>query len=275
MLNDISSLLLTIAGASASFVAILGGFVASKLIAINGERASCESHLEELKYEKMFYLEKKNMARNAMLEEDALSFIHNHLDDAVAGVNLEEIYKEDVPQVIQFEDLLPLWERAQIAKYLFDERLKEGNCEFNEYMIPYDLAEDLVEDLFSYRFLQMYASVGFSEYVGEYVPHLHGDWYERVKRESLEDNTKAMVLEIQETRYKEDLLKLQKPKGMKTGLLIFVLFSVFNIIIPLLLSVTAIPQEWNCIVAYVVIGMLAMGLSVTFCYLAKMLSWKK
>ena len=135
--------------------------------------------------------------------------------------------------------------------------------------------EDLVEDLFSYRFLQMYASVGFSEYVGEYVPHLYGDWYERVKRESLEDNTKAMVLEIQETRYKEDLLKLQKPKGMKTGLLIFVLFSVFNIIIPLLLSVTTIPQEWNCIVAYVVIVMLALGLSVTFCYLAKMLNWKK
>ena len=275
MLNDISSLLLTIAGASASFVAILGGFVASKLIAINGERSSCESHLEELKYEKMFYLEKKNMARNAMLEEDALSFIHNHLDDAVAGVDLEEINKEDVPQVIQLEDLLPLWERAQIAKYLFDERLKEGNYEFNEYMIPYDLAEDLVEDLFSYRFLQMYANVGFSEHVGEYVPHLYGDWYERVKRESLEDNTKAMVLEIQETRYKEDLLKLQKPKGMKTGLLIFVLFSVFNIIFPLLLSVTTIPQEWNCIVAYVVIGMLALGLSVTFCYLAKMLSWKK
>lgn len=30
MLNEISSLLLTIAGASASFVAILGGFIASK-----------------------------------------------------------------------------------------------------------------------------------------------------------------------------------------------------------------------------------------------------
>lgn len=275
MLNDISSLLLTVAGASASFVAILGGFIASKLIAINGDREACASHLEQLKYEKMFYLEKKGMARNAMLEEDALSFIHNHLDDAVAGVDLEAIYNEDVPHVIQFEELLPLWERAQLAKYLFDERLKEGNCEFNEYMIPYDLAEDLVEDLFAYRFLQMYASVGFSEYVGEYVPHLYGDWYERVKCESLEDNTKAMVLEIQETRYKEDLLKLQKPKGIKTGLLIFVLFSVFNIILPLFLSVTAIPQEWNSIVVYCVIGMLTLGLAITFCYLAKMLSWKK
>ena len=275
MLNDISSLLLTIAGASASFVAILGGFIASKLIAINGERESCKSHLEELKYEKMFYLEKKDLARRALQEEDALSFIYAHLDEAAAGVDLDKVYEEDVPQVLQYEELLLYWEKAQFAKELFDERLKEGNCEFNEYMIPYDLAKELAEDIFAYRFLQMYASVGFSEYVGEYVPHIHGDWYEKVKQESLEDNTKAMILEIQETRYKEDLLKLHKPKGLKIGLLIFALFSFFNIALPPFLCVTAFPKEWNTIVAYWSIGMLVLGLGATFWYLAKMLRWKK
>lgn len=47
MSNELSSLLLTIAGASASFVAILGGFIASKLIAINGERETMQSKLKE------------------------------------------------------------------------------------------------------------------------------------------------------------------------------------------------------------------------------------
>lgn len=94
-------MLLTIAGASASFVAILGGFIASKLIAINGERESCKSHLEELKYEKMFHLEKKDLSRRALQEEDALSFIYAHLDEVAAGVDLDEVYEEDVPQVLQ------------------------------------------------------------------------------------------------------------------------------------------------------------------------------
>ena len=71
-----------------------------------------------------------------------------------------------------------------------------------------------------------------------------------------------------------DLNRARKPKGMKTGLLIFALFSVFNIVLPLFLSVTAIPQEWNSIVAYCVIGMLALGLGVTLWYLVKMLKWK-
>lgn len=49
MLNDISSLLLTVASASASFAAILGGFIASKLISINSDRNVAESNLEEVK----------------------------------------------------------------------------------------------------------------------------------------------------------------------------------------------------------------------------------
>lgn len=125
MLNDISSLLFSIASVSASFVAILGGFIVSKLIAINSERESCNSYLEQLKYEKMFYLEKKNTARRALQEEDALSFIYQHLDDAAAGVALDEIYEEDIPQVLQYEELLPYWNEAQCAKELFDKRLEE------------------------------------------------------------------------------------------------------------------------------------------------------
>ena len=49
MTNAVSSLLLTIAGASASFVAILGGFIASKLISLNSERDSTQSKLKQLR----------------------------------------------------------------------------------------------------------------------------------------------------------------------------------------------------------------------------------
>ena len=51
MNNELSAFLTTIAGSSASFVAILGGFVASKLITINGERDAVDNRLNELRSE--------------------------------------------------------------------------------------------------------------------------------------------------------------------------------------------------------------------------------
>ena len=63
MLNDISSLLLTISGVSASFVAILGGFIVSKLISINSDRDVAESNIEEVKYQKFFKTEERDMLR--------------------------------------------------------------------------------------------------------------------------------------------------------------------------------------------------------------------
>ena len=142
-------------------------------------------------------------------------------------------------------------------------------------MIPCELAEEHTNDPFVYEFLMMYAGCGFSDDVEKMPPRPRAAWYEKNEEQMLQANMQATALDIQQQRYEMDLNRARKPKGMKTGLLIFALFSVFNIVLPLLLSVTIIPQEWNSIVAYVVIGMLALGLSVTFCYLAKMLSWKK
>lgn len=82
----------------------------------------------------------------------------------------------------------------------------------------------------------------------------------------------AAALYIQEQRYKMDLVQAKKPKRMKTGLITFALFSVFNIVLPLFLSATAFLKECNSIVAYCFIGMLVLELCATFWYLTKMLS---
>lgn len=79
MLNNISSLLLTIAGASVSFVAILGGFIASKLISTNNDRDVAESNLNEIKYQKFLKIEERDMLRRSMDEEDSICFIYEHM----------------------------------------------------------------------------------------------------------------------------------------------------------------------------------------------------
>ena len=62
---------------------------------------------------------------------------------------------------------------------------------------------------------------------------------------------------------------------MKRGLAIFALFSLFNIIQPLILSTIPLgtPAEYN-LVRFVSIALLLIGLIATFWYLAWLLKWK-
>lgn len=94
MLNEISDFLFAIAGVSAGFVAILGGFIASRLITINSEREVAESNLEEVKYQKFLKLEERDMLRRSLDEEDSICYLHEHIDDLAGGLELEDVYEE-------------------------------------------------------------------------------------------------------------------------------------------------------------------------------------
>ena len=275
MANEISSLLFAIAGVSASFVAILGGCIATKLISINQERESCKNKLSEIHFKKFTFTEQRNMCKTAMDEADALCYIQENLDSFVSGCELENIYDENEPHYIEYETLLPYWNKANTYKEKFDDRLRKGKCYFNDLMIPVDLLEETGEDSFAFRFYKMYARWGFSEYIEEREDEFRGEWYESVKQESLNANTQAMMLDIEEQRYEMDLKSLKKPKGMKLGLTIFVLFSIVNIILPLVFSVIPLSDTGCLIVAFCSIGLLALGLVSTFLYFAQMLKWKE
>lgn len=274
-MNEISSLLLTIAGASASFVAILGGFIASKLIAINSERDATQSKLKEVKYQRLLKTEECDMMRRSMDEEDAICYIHNHMEDLVSGLALEDVYEENELQLIEYETLLPYWKQAQVYIELFEEYLQKEDTRFNNDYIPSELAEEYTADLFAYEFLKMYAGWGFSDYFDDCEPMTRREWYDGTRNRVLEVNTQAAVLDIQEQIYSMDLERLKTPKGMKIGLLIFAIFSVFNIIIPLFLSVTPLSDRGCLITIYCAIGSLVLGLIATFWYLVNMLKWKE
>ena len=274
MLNEISSLLLTIAGASASFVAILGGFIASKLISINNDRGVAESNLEEVKYQKFLKLGERDIARRAMDEEDALCYIYEHMEELTSGLALDEIYAEDEVQTIELETLLPLWKQVQFYMERFDECLQKGDCQFNSVGIPCKLAEEYTDNPFAYEFLRMYSDWGFSDDIDNRPIRPRALWYEKNREQLLQANMQAAALDIQQQRYEMDLNRARKPRGIKSGLVIFTLFSIVNIILPLLLSVAPIPKAWTLVIACGAIGALTLGFGVTLWYLAKMLKRK-
>ena len=61
---DLTSILVTISAASASFVAILGGFIASKLLSINGARDAVKEDLENL-HNELDFLQSENACATA------------------------------------------------------------------------------------------------------------------------------------------------------------------------------------------------------------------
>lgn len=257
------------------FCAILGGFIASKLIGINSERTATQSKLKEVKYQRLLKTEERDMMRRSMDEEDAICYIHNHMDDIVSGIALEDVYEENELQLIEFETLLPNWKSAQVYIELFEDHLQKENLQFNNDYIPSGLAEEYTDDLFAYEFLKMYAGWGFSDYFENCEPMTRRNWYEDTRKQVLEANTQAAILDIQEQIYTMELERLEQPKGMKLGLLIFALFSVFNIIIPLFLSTIPLSGRWCTIIIYGTIGSLTLGLAATFWYLAQLLRWKE
>lgn len=273
---DIYSLLMTIASLSASFVAILGGFIVSRLITINSERSLYAGQLREVTGQLIYYRGVRNLIDKNRTEEDAIRYIYDHMTELVEGENLEDIYEENELQSIDIIDLEPLWKCAQEIKMRFDDCLDDEACKFNSDMIPVTIAEEYVGDLFAYEFCKMYAGWGFGEHDFENVPFREtGEWYERDNQKVLEYTTQIMLLEARENQLAVNLKVLKRPAGMIEGLALFALFSFFNIIMPLVLALFSFEQHNAVVISSVCILLLIIGLFATFIYLVWMLKWRK
>lgn len=273
MCFDLSSMLTTVAGASASFVAIIGGFIASKLIAVNGERDAIENRLQELQSEIALKECLRDEHSKFIEEDDALGFICDHIDDVVNIEPLGKVYCTEEDERISEDDLLPYWDKAIELARRFHELCKETTS-YNDKQIPVTLASEVKGHTFEYEVCSAIAE----ELFNVTIPMTHTTSVELYnnafeKREALDVEIAALKIHKEQCTKQRDALK--KPKGMKCGLVIFALFSLFNIIVPLILS--TVPLKTVAVyngVRALVIGTLTVGLIATFIYLAWLLYWK-
>ena len=276
MINELSSLLTTIASASASFVAILGGFIASKLIAVNGEREAVDGRLQELKYEIELKQQECDSLQEGITADDALDFIREHASNVANLDDLSTVYETDEQQLLEYDELEPYWTDAIVLARRFHAACKKAT-EFNDDDIPCELAAEVKGTHFDYEVCSAIAEEVFPTRLPRLssVSVTTGAWYERDKQRISNLRLEIASLKIHEEQCKEQRNGLKKPRGMKRGLAIFALFSLFNIIQPLVLSTIplGIPAEYN-LVRFVSIALLLIGLIATFWYLAWLLKWK-
>ena len=275
MTNELSALLTTIASASASFVAILGGFIASKLIAVNGEREAVDSRLQELKYEIELKQQECDSLQEGITSDDALDFIRAHAANVADMDALSNVYEEDEQQLLEFDELEPYWDDALALAKRFHAECKKAT-EFNDDNIPCELAAEVKGTYFEYEVCRAIAEEVFPStlpLISSAMPT--GAWYERDKQRIANLRIEIASLRIHEEQSKEQQKALKKPRGMKRGLAIFALFSLFNIIQPLVLSTIPLSTaaEYN-VVRFISIAFLLIGLIATFWYLSWLLTWK-
>lgn len=295
---DLTTVLTTIAAASASIVAILGGFIASKLIAISSERSAALERLKQIDEELAFHVSERDKFQAENDEDDALDFIRNAIGDLYNGIPLETVYsKVDHPR-IPMETLKPYWDRAVTLKEQFLDRIQKHYALTEDY-IPQRLLLTVKKDDFGYEVLlelgmelerrtleaeqargKPSSPLGFvlpdmSNLVMPSVP-VSGYSY-RKNCDSIQEHKSAIaLLNLQKKQCEEQISTLKKPRGMGLGLLIFALFTIFCIIIPLGCSPFSTDSYKAFIIAKsVFLGLFVIGLIAIFGYLVYLLKWNQ
>ncbi len=286
---NLTAMLTTISAASASFVAILGGFIASKLLSINGERDAVAGQIANLSAQIGQKQKKEDFYRYLANKRDAKIFIEEHIWDLYDEKDLQTVYDSDSSPNIDFEDLQPFWQKAVNFKRKFV-TIDYSSEEKNKAGIPLSLTvlidkDNFLEDLLpklqhvqaekqrKIMMLQLnkvYVEPSFQ------VPSISGlatrDWYKKLWDKINDLSWEIDQLELQKELLEQREKELTAPHGMRSGLVIFALFSVFNIVLPLTQCNTVFknPMHYYGVMLFFM-STFTLGLIATFWYLVSML----
>lgn len=279
---DLTSVLTTISAAAASFVAILGGFIASKLLSISGEREAVNERLDNLNNDLVFLNNDNSRLQAELDKDDAKSFILDHINNLINNDTIEECYPTNEQTDISLETLSPYWVEA--LELMTELRTALGNKEkLNSDKIPNSLATKYLDDYFSYTILKGAVEEigrmplsGFALYDHLKMPRVVGMWRNDNYKAIEENNKKIANLKYEMEKLTKKKEMLRSPKGVKLGLYIFGMFSLLCIILPLCFSpLTTDNYKYYLSCKIMFITIFAIGLLSVFIYLIYLLKWQK
>ena len=287
VIYDLTPLLTTIAAASASIVAILGGFIAGKLISISGEREAVLSKITESE-QRMCNLDSEIATLTEEAQESAaIDFVSSNIGCLIRGKELEDVYRRDIQQALSEEELLPYWNRAAA---LFSELRevvleKHGEVSLNENKLPVQFAKKYSGDNFAYEVSSIAMRHIIKNSRKDRNPFSFPDIdldvkslnaqsvFDARRREQL--HSELEWLGFQRKNLLDEKERLSKPKGMRLGLFIFAAVTILCVILPLMM-VPLTFSDYFLFLRYKVGALIifTFGLAVVFIYLVYLLKWK-
>lgn len=294
-MTDPNWLLSTIVQSSAAFIAIVAGFIISRLLALSSERSGIQTRIRDLELQLNIKKENIDALEKNLLTWDAEDFLENSdvvdkIIESKGQVSLADAMKL-VTYLNRSEDELRLyWEDAikvtKDAFHLIEENLTEFLVESENFEV---LLKNLGVNISSYR-LKIYREI-FDFYLREYeksqnlfgammnsianirMPDFRSvsetNSYETLKRdtENLKRDKNALEIQVADLRIQSQ--QLGQPQGVTLGIVFLFYFSLVGIVVPILLMPFAI-DKFTSYHKWAIITLFVSGLIFFFVYLSKL-----
>lgn len=128
---DYSSFFYSIAGCSATIIAIIGGFIASKLISISADRDNILDKIKEINDELNMKTKQHDDIIEKLDDDDALDFVRDNVSMLVDHRSIDIVYKPEEKPKLDYFKMERYWVRAlKICEEIFDLN-EEQVCDVN------------------------------------------------------------------------------------------------------------------------------------------------
>jgi len=285
--TDPNWLLSTAAVAAAALIAIVGGLLVSRLVALAGERDALGRRLEELNAEIGLVSQRHESATTDVRQWAFSRFIDHVLDDYVAhrGDPPEEL--ADSPVLGSTDEEREEWRGKLSSDVRRAFTMVEGSTSPGRYDISIDSLRELgaaVDDFRPWLLQAVIDAVAKQRQpIGPawgsllsspvVLPSMlnpvlvEGERAEQRAAIALRDRLAAQLRQLEEQRdlVEDHLQRLVAPSGIGWGILALATFAVLGVAFPLaLMAYRPVPSEWGWRLAVVLAFMLGFGLVLWF-----------
>lgn len=293
-MNDPSSLLSTLSQSSAAMVAIIGGFLVSKLVAISSEREALKRQLKSARQHLKHIQPAYDDAYRYRLENSKATFMGWIVDELVeaglSDVDYETLASDNIPRGSSVEEMLPyamtMHEHVKEAYGKISPLLKgvysDSNLDLDDLKkrglkVP-EADESIYEDVF-HKLKSHLPEEPAATVMGITLPKppnlsaglslgaIRPAWSHEIdarrldesirEEQSLKEQLVAAESEISRLTY--GLAKLGKPDGVTPAVIILSLLSLFGIVFPVIVMAFN-PAKLSVALAIALIGTFIVGL---------------
>jgi len=242
---DLNGLISTITTSTAALVAIIGGFLVSRVISLSSEQNGIKRRIREINNDLVANREMKDNAEKFLFEDDLNDFFtEENIKRMIEGKSLETIIEEDDYYYLTQEELEPYFKQMkEIVNEIFElnnstdkyyEKFNEFMKDFTDFKYPdrmnwyekvFDAINAIVEESQG-----PFAHIKFKPLVNpNYDPHME---YKDTKKERERLKSVIRSLELQKEEQMKILNDYGKPKWVWTGLFVLIYACIVGIIYP-------------------------------------------
>lgn len=249
---DLNGLISTITTSTAALVAIIGGFLVSRVISLSSEQTGIKRRIREIDNDLLAKQELLRSVENYLLEDDAKDFLKENIEKILQKESLSLIVNEDKYNYRSEEEMKPYFDEMKIIieeLYSLFDHLDELDEEFDDFYIKnkqhlkdlekrdfYQIAYEGMMDWINSQ-SQTHTPLGLASFNIRSVSNLPTANFEykdkKKERGRLIDDIR--VLELQKEEQKKILGDYGKPRWVWGGLAVLIYACIVGIIYPSIL----------------------------------------